>query len=189
MVRARHAMEKTDVAVLVVDAAAGVVRRDAAIAGEAEAAGCGVVIAANKWDLVKDRGPGFVTEFDEALRDTLKFLEYAPIVHVSAVSGERGGRLLELIDEVAAARRTKVATGELNRVVTRATRAHRPAGASQRTVHIRYAVQTGVAPPTFTLFTSRGARLHFSSERFLRRRLREAFGFTGTPIRLKARGR
>ena len=189
VVRARHAMEKTDVAVLVVDAAAGVVRRDAAIAGEAEAAGCGVVIAANKWDLVKDRGPGFVTEFDEALRDTLKFLEYAPIVHVSAVSGERGGRLLELIDEVAAARRTKVATGELNRVVTRATRAHRPAGASQRTVHIRYAVQTGVAPPTFTLFTSRGARLHFSSERFLRRRLREAFGFTGTPIRLKARGR
>ena len=148
-----------------------------------------MVIAANKWDLVKDRGPGFVTEFDEALRDTLKFVDYAPIVHVSAVSGERTGRLLELIDEVAAARRIKVTTGELNRVITRATRAHRPSGASQRAVQIRYAVQTGVAPPTFTLFTSRGARLHFSSERFLHRRLREAFGFTGTPIRLKARGR
>ena len=189
VVRARHAMERTDVAVLVVDAAAGVVKRDAAIAGEAEAAGCGVVIAANKWDLVKDRGPGFVTGFDEQLRDTLKFVDYAPIVHVSAATGERTGRLLELIDEVAAARRIKVTTGELNRVVIRATRAHRPSGASQRAVQIRYVVQTGVAPPTFTLFTSRGARLHFSSERFLRRRLREAFGFTGTPIRLKARGR
>ncbi len=189
VVRARHAMERTDVAVIVVDAAAGVVKRDAAIAGEAEAAGCGVVLAANKWDLVKDRGPGFAARFDEDLRDALKFVDYAPIVHLSAVTGERTGRLLELVDEVAAARRTKVTTGELNRVVARATRDHRPSGAEQRAVNIRYAVQTGVAPPTFTLFTGRGARLHFSSERFLRRRLREAFGFVGTPIRLKARGR
>ncbi len=189
VVRARHAMERTDVAVIVVDAAAGVVKRDAAIAGEAEAAGCGVVLAANKWDLVKGRGPGFAARFDEELRDALKFVDYAPIVHLSAMTGERTERLLKLVDEVAAARRTKVATGELNRVVARATRDHRPSGAAQRTVHIRYAVQTGVAPPTFTLFTGRGARLHFSSERFLRRRLREAFGFTGTPIRLKARGR
>ena len=189
VVRARHAMERTDVAVIVVDAAAGVVKRDAAIAGEAEAAGCGVVLAANKWDLVRDRGPGFAARFDEELRDTLKFVDYAPIVHLSAMTGERTERLLKLIDEVAAARRTKVATGELNRVVARAIRDHRPSGAGQRTVHIRYVVQTGVAPPVFTLFTGRGARLHFSSERFLRRRLREAFGFAGTPIRLKARGR
>lgn len=190
VVRARHALERTDVAVLVVDAAAGVVKRDAAIAGEAEEAGCGVVVAANKWDLVKDRGPGFVTRFDEDLRDALKFVDYAPIVRVSAMTGERTGRLLQLVDEVAAARRREVGTGALNRVVARAARDHRPSGASGRgTVNIRYAVQTGVAPPTFTLFTSRGARLHFSSERFLRRRLREAFGFTGTPIRLKARGR
>lgn len=189
VVRARHAMEHTDVAVIVVDAAAGIVKRDAAIAGEAEAAGCGVVLAANKWDLVKDRGPGFAGRFDEELRDALKFVDYAPVVHLSAMTGERTGRLLKLVDEIAAARRTKVTTGELNRVVARATRDHRLSGAGQRAVHIRYAVQTGVAPPTFTLFTSRGARLHFSSERFIRRRLREAFGFTGTPIRLKARGR
>lgn len=189
VVRARRALEGRDVAVLVVDAAAGVVKRDAAIAGEAEAAGCGVVIAANKWDLVKDRGPGFVTRFDEDLRAALKFVDYAPLVHVSATTGERAGRLLELVDEVAAARRVKVGTGELNRVVSRAARDHRPSGAGRGGVQVRYAVQTGVAPPTFTLFTGRGVRLHFSSERFLRRRLREAFGFTGTPIRLKARGR
>ena len=189
VVRARHAMEQTDVAVLVVDAEAGVGKRDATIAGEAEAAGCGVVIAANKWDLVKPRGPDFVPEFDEQLRDTLKFIDYAPAVHLSALTGERTGRLLALIDEVAKARRRQVTTGELNRVVAKAIRAQTPSGAAKGTVHIRYAVQTGVAPPTFTLFTSRGARLHFSYERFLRNRLRDAFGFKGTPIRLKVRGR
>ena len=189
VVRARHAMEQADVAVLVVDAAAGVGKRDASIAGEAEAAGCGVVIAANKWDLVKGRGPDFAKEFDQRLRDALKFADWAPIVHLSALTGERTQRLLAVIDEVEAARRREVTTGELNRVIERATRAQAPAGVGHRAVRIRYSVQTGVAPPTFTLFTSRGARLHFSYERFIRNRLREAFGFKGTPIRLKVRGR
>ena len=189
VVRARHAMEKADVAVLVVDAEAGVGRRDASIAGEAAAAGCGMVIAANKWDLVKDRGPDFAKQFDLRLRDELKFAEYAPIVHLSALTGERTEHLLGLIDEVDAARRHQVTTGELNRVIGRATRAQTPSGAGHGSVQIRYAVQTGVAPPIFTLFTSRGARLHFSYERFIRNRLREAFGFKGTPIRLKVRGR
>lgn len=189
VVRARHAMEQSDVAVLVVDAAAGVGKRDASIAGEAEAAGCGVVIAANKWDLVKDRGADFVTQFDQRVRDALKFVDYAPVVHLSAMTGERTGRLLTLVDEVGEARRRKVTTGELNRMLRRATSIQTPSRAGRGAVQIRYAVQTGVAPPIFTLFTSRGARLHFSYERFLRNRLREAFGFKGTPIRLKARGR
>ena len=189
VVRARHAMEQADVAVLVVDAAGGVGRRDASIAGEAAAAGCGMVIAANKWDLVKDRGPDFAKQFDQRLRDALKFADYAPIVHLSALTGERTERLLALIDEVDAARRHQVTTGELNRVIGRATRAQTPSGVGRGSVQIRYAVQTGVAPPIFTLFTSRGARLHFSYERFIRNRLRDAFGFKGTPIRLKVRGR
>ena len=189
VVRARHAMEQADVAVLVVDAAAGVGRRDASIAGEAAGAGCGLIIAANKWDLVKDRGPDFVAEFDERLRHALKFADYAPVVHLSALTGERTERLLSLIDEVDAARRRQVTTGELNRVLGHATRVQTPSGVGRGSVQIRYGVQTGVAPPIFTLFTSRGARLHFSYERFIQNRLREAFGFTGTPIRLKVRGR
>jgi len=189
VVRARHAMEKADVAVLVVDAAAGVGRRDASIAGEAVGAGCGLIIAANKWDLVKDRGPDFAKDFDGRLRDALKFAEYAPIVHLSALTGERTERLLVRITEVDAARRQEVATGELNRVLGRATRVQSPSGVGHGSVQIRYGVQTGVAPPIFTLFTSRGARLHFSYERFIQNQLREAFGFTGTPIRLKVRGR
>ena len=94
-----------------------------------------------------------------------------------------------MADDVDAARRRQVTTGELNRVLERATRAQTPSGAGHGSIRIRYGVQTGVAPPTFTLFTSRGERLHFSYERFLRKRLREAFGFKGTPIRLKVRGR
>ena len=189
VVRARHAMEQADVAVLVVDAVAGVGRRDASIAGEAAGAGCGVIIAANKWDLVKGRGPDFAKEFDDRLREALKFADYAPIVHLSALTGERTERLLALIDEVDAARRRQVTTGELNRVLGHATRTQSPSGVGRGSVQIRYGVQTGIAPPIFTLFTSRGARLHFSYERFIQNRLREAFGFTGTPIRLKVRGR
>ena len=189
VVRARHAMEKSDVAVLVVDATAGVGRRDASIAGEAVAAGCGVVVAANKWDLVPDRTADFAEQFDDRLRDELKFADYAPILHLSALTGERTERLLGLVDEVDAARRRQVATGELNRVIRRAVQAQSPSGVGRGSVQIRYAVQTGVAPPIFTLFTSRGARLHFSYERFIQNRLREAFGFRGTPIRLKVRGR
>ena len=189
VVRARHAMEQADVAVLVVDAVAGVGRRDASIAGEAAGAGCGVIIAANKWDLVKGRGPDFAKEFDDRLREALKFADYAPIVHLSALTGERTERLLALIDEVDAARRRQVPTGELNRVLGHATRTQSPSGVGRGSVQIRYGVQTGIAPPIFTLFTSRGARLHFSYERFIQNRLREALGFTGTPIRLKVRGR
>ena len=189
VVRARHAMEQADVAVLVVDAVAGVGRRDASIAGEAAGAGCGVIIAANKWDLVKSRGPDFAKEFDDRLREALKLADYAPIVHLSALTGERTERLLALIDEVDAARRRQVTTGELNRVLGHATRTQTPSGVGRGSVQIRYGVQTGIAPPIFTLFTSRGARLHFSYERFIQNRLREAFGFTGTPIRLKVRGR
>ena len=189
VVRARHAMEQADVAVLVVDAVAGVGRRDASIAGEAAGAGCGVIIAANKWDLVKGRGPDFAKEFDDRLREALKFADYAPIVHLSALTGERTERLLALIDEVDAARRRQVTTGELNRVLGHATRTQSPSGVGRGSVQIRYGVQTGIAPPIFTLFTSRGVRLHFSYERFIQNRVREAFGFTGTPIRLKVRGR
>ena len=189
VVRARHAMVKTEVAVLVIDAEAGVGKRDASIAGEAAEAGCSVVIAANKWDLVRDRGGRFAKEFDDGLRDMLKFIDYAPLVHISAVTGERMDRLLSLIQEVVVARRVQVGTGELNRVLKEAVRIHAPSSEGRRSVRIRYGVQTGVAPPTFTIFTNSGARLHFSYERFLQNRLREAFGYKGTPIRLKARGR
>jgi GTP-binding protein len=189
VVMARRAMERADVAVLVVDATEGAGDREAAIAGEAEQAGCGIVIAINKWDLVRGQGPDFVKAFDDKLRFQLKFLEFAPIVHVSALTGERAPKLLEVVDRVAVARKQRVSTGELNRFIEAVTSTHPPASPERRAVRILYAAQTGTAPPSFVLFTNVATRLHFSYERFLVNRIRESFGFEGSPIRLAVRKR
>jgi GTPase len=186
---ARRAIEKADVVVLVVDATVGATDQDAAIAGEADKQGRGVIIAANKWDLVKDRGPDFVKGFDEELRRQLKFLDYAPVLHLSAQTGERTPKLLEAIDRVAAARLVRVATPKLNRFVQEITGAHPPASPTRRQVRILYAAQTGVAPPTFVLFTNVATSFHFSYERFLVNQLRHEYGFVGSPIRLQVRRR
>lgn len=186
---ARRAIEQADIVVLVVDANAGATDQDAAIAGEADRAGRGVIVVANKWDLMKDRGPDFSKTFDEELRRQLKFLEYAPVLHISAATGERTGKLLEWIDKVAAARQKRVPTGELNRFVGEVTAAHPPASPGRRHVRILYAAQTAVAPPTFVFFTNVATTFHFSYERFLVNQLRERFGFEGSPIRLHVRRR
>jgi GTP-binding protein len=187
VVVARRAIEKADVAVLVIDSVEGATDQDAAIAGEADQAGCGVIIAANKWDLMKARGPDFSKTFDEELRRRLKFLEYAPILHISAATGERAGKVLETIDQVAEARNRRIPTGELNRFVQAVTAVHPPASPGRKHVRILYAAQTGVAPPTFVFFTNVATEFHFSYERFLVNRLRESFGLAGTPIRIQVR--
>ena len=184
---ARRAIEKADVAVLVVDATEGATDQDAAIAGEAEKAGCGVVIAANKWDLMKGRGAEFSKSFDENLRDQLKFLDFAPVLHISAATGERAGKVLETIDKGAEARSKRVPTGELNRFIQAVTAVHPPASPGRRQVRILYAAQTSVDPPTFVFFTNVATEFHFSYERFLVNRLRESFGLLGSPIRIHVR--
>jgi GTPase len=189
VILARRAIEQADVAVLVVDATEGATDQDAAIAGEADKAGSGVIVVANKWDLMKGRGPDFSKEFDENLRRQLKFLEYAPVMHLSALTGERTPKLLEMIDRVAESRLRRIPTAELNRFVQAVTAVHPPASPGRREVRILYAAQTAVAPPTFVFFTNVATSFHFSYERFLANRLRESFGLMGTPIRLKVRRR
>ena len=189
VVVARRAIEKADVAVLVIDSVEGPTDQDAAIAGEADKAGCGVIIAANKWDLQKGKGPDFAKVFDDELRRRLKFLEYAQVLHVSAATGERTPKLVEAIDKVAEARRRRVSTGELNRFIEAVTAVHPPTSPGRREVKILYAAQTGIEPPTFVFFTNVATEFHFSYERFLTNRLRESFGFAGTPIRLHVRRR
>ena len=186
---AKRAIEKADVAVIVVDATEGATDQDAAIAGEAEKAGCGVIIAANKWDLMKGRGVEFSKEFDEELRRQVKFLDYAPLLHISAATGERAGKVVETIDKVAEARMRRIPTGELNRFVQAVTAVHPPASPGKREVRILYAAQTSVAPPTFVFFTNVATEFHFSYERFLVNRLRESFGLLGTPVRIQVRKR
>jgi len=189
VVLAKRAVTRADVAVLVIDAVEGATDREAAIAGEAEKAGCGIVLVLNKWDLLKGQGQAFVREHEERIRFQLKFLEYAPILRLSALTGERTGKLLETVDRVAKARRRRVTTGELNRFLEAATADHAPSSPERRQVRILYGTQTGTAPPSFVLFTNVATSLHFSYERYLVNRLRETFGFEGTPIRLSVRRR
>ena len=186
---ARRAIEQADVAVLVVDAVEGATDQDATIAGEAEKTGCGVIIAANKWDLMKGRGADFSKEFDDKLRQQVKFLDYAQILHISARTGERTPKLLEAIDRVADARLHRIPTAELNRFVQAVTAVHPPASPGRREVRILYAAQVGVAPPEFVFFTNVATTLHFSYERFLKNQLRQSFGLEGTPIRIQVRKR
>jgi GTP-binding protein len=187
VVLARRAIEKADVTVLVIDSSEGVADQDATIAGEAEKAGSGIIIAANKWDLMKGREADFSKTFDNELRRQIKFLDYAPVLHISAATGERTGKVLEMIDKVAEARMSRVPTGELNRFLKTVTAAHPPVSPGKRHVRILYAAQTSVAPPTFVFFTNVATEFHFSYERFLANQLRESFGLMGTPIRVKVR--
>jgi len=186
---ARRAIESADVVVLVVDAAEGATDQDAAIAGEADRLGRGIIIVANKWDLTKENGQDFVKGFDEALRRQLKFLDYATILHISALTGERTPKLLEAIDKVAESRQRRVKTTDLNKFVERVAAEHPPASPGKAHVRILYAAQTGVAPPTFVFFTNVATTFHFSYQRYLENRLRSEFGFEGTPIRIHVRAR
>jgi GTP-binding protein len=186
---ARRVIEAADVVVVVIDATQGATDQDAAIAGEADRMGRGIIIAANKWDLMKEGGPEFVKTFDEALRRQLKFLDYATVLHISAATGERTSRLLETIDKVAESRRHRVKTTDLNKFVERVAAEHPPASPGRRHVRILYAAQTSVAPPTFVFFTNVATTFHFSYQRYLENRLREEFGFLGTPIRIHVRAR
>jgi GTP-binding protein len=186
---AKAAIAEADVVVLMIDAGEGATDLDAAIGGEADRAGRGIVIAANKWDLTKGRGPDFANEFDAALRRKMRFLDYAPVLHVSALTGERTSRILETIDRVAAARRQRVPTPALNKFVEAVTAANPPVSPGRRHVRILYAAQIGAAPPSFVFFTNVATTFHFSYERFLVNKLREEFGFSGSPIRLQVRRR
>jgi GTPase len=186
---ARRAIEQADVAVIVIDSTEGATDQDAAIAGEADKAGCGVIIAANKWDLMKGRGQDFSKTFDEDIRRQLKFLDYAPLLHISAATGERAGKVLEMIDKVAEARTRRIPTSELNRFVQAVSAVHPPASPGKKQVRILYAAQTGVTPPTFVFFTNVATEFHFSYERFLVNRLRESFGLMGSPVRIQVRRR
>ena len=186
---ARRAIEQADIAVIVIDANEGATDQDAAIAGEADRAGRGVIIAANKWDLMKGRGPDFSKQFDEEVRRRLKFLEYAPVLHISAATGERTPKLLETIDRVAEARKRRIPTSELNKFIEAVTAVHPPASPGKKEVRILYAVQVGIAPPSFVFFTNVATTFHFSYERFLVNQLRDSFGFFGSPIRIEVRAR
>jgi GTP-binding protein len=186
---AKRSIAEADIVALMIDADEGATEQDAAIGGEADRAGRGIVVVANKWDLVKSRGADYSKQFDEETRHRMRFLDYAPILHISARTGERAPKVLETIDKIAESRRKRVPTPTLNRFVEAITAANPPVSPGRKHVRILYAAQVGIAPPTFVLFTNVATTFHFSYERFLINQIRESFGFVGTPIRLQVRRR
>ena len=189
VVQARRAIERADVAVLVLDAAEGLREMDATIGGEVQEAGAGVVVAVNKWDLAPEKKLA-QRAFETDVREHLKFLPWAPIVFLSAKSGRGLGQLFDAVDRVHAARQARVTTGELNRLLARAAERYAPkADKGNQPVRILYGSQIGTAPPTFAVSINHPVDLHFSYRRYLENQIREAFGFEGTPIRLKVRHR
>jgi GTP-binding protein len=189
VVQARRSIERADVVILILDGGEGMREMDATIAGYAQEAGRGVVIAVNKWDLSPE-GSRARRTFEEEVRRHLKFLSWAPLAFVSARSGKGLRGLLDAADRVQAARRTRVTTGELNRLLAKAAEAYAPkAEKGDRPVRILFGTQIGIAPPTFVLSLNHPVNLHFSYRRYLENQLRAAFGFEGTPIVLKVRTR
>jgi GTP-binding protein len=185
VIQARKHLERADVALLVLDAIEGVTALDANIGGYAHESGRSIVLVVNKWDAVR-RGPDSTLQQTEIIRRRMKYLDYAPIVFISALKGQRLNKLLATVARVAEARRRRISTAEMNRFLQQVnfdratTPAHRPG-------RIYFLTQAGVAPPTFIAFTHRRGSLHFSLERFLENRIREHFDFTGTPLVIKSR--
>ena len=201
VVMARKHLEAADVALLIVDATEGVTALDANIAGYAHESGRSVIIVVNKWDLVGPpasddparpaayrQRPADRALYERQVRDGLKFLAYAPVLFISATAGRGTDKLFALVEQVAEARRKRVPTAEINRFLKTVDFQRASVPMSKR-VKILYMTQAAVAPPTFVLFTDRAVKLHFSFQRFLENQIRRAFGFTGTPIWIKTRGR
>ncbi len=203
VVMARKHLEAADIALLVIDATEGVSQLDAAIAGYAHESGRSVIIIVNKWDLVisgekkavsqskaarmrESKRPADRDAYEQRLRYGLKFLSYAPVLFVSATTGKGTEKIFPVLEQVAAERRKRVTTGEMNRFLKHVDFERASVPVRSR-VRIYYLTQAAVAPPTFILFTDRAVKLHFSYQRFLENQIRAAFGFVGTPIWIKNR--
>jgi len=193
VVMARRHLEAADVALLILDATAGVTSSDATIGGYAHESGRSVIIVVNKWDAVTTgrtdgKPPADREIFERQLRSVLKYLSYAPVIFLSAREGTNLDRIMREVKTVAAERRKRVTTGQMNRFLDRIDFQRAPVPMAKR-VRIFYMTQAAVAPPTFVLFTDREIELHFAFKRFLENQIREAFGFEGTPIWFKVKGR
>ena len=191
VIMARKSLERADVAIVLIDAIEGVTALDANIAGYAVDAGCSIIIAVNKWDVLADKETNTAAEFERSLRDKMKFLEWAPVITMSALTGQRVERILPLVARADEARNRRVPTSQLNDFFERAIAQPRggtaptPGRSGFSRLKVQYLTQVGVRPPKFVVFTSGGKPgLHFSYERYLLNRLREEFDFFATPLKI-----
>lgn len=188
VLRALRAIERSDVVLVVLNAEEGIREQDKKIAGYAHEAGKGVIIVVNKWDAI-EKNDKTMKEFEENIREHFKYLDYAPIVYLSAVTKQRVNTLLPIIDTVSENHSMRVQSSILNEVIMDAIAMNPTPQDKGRRLRIYYATQVAVKPPTFVVFVNEPEIMHFSYERFLENQIRQAFGFEGTPIRLISRKR
>lgn len=188
ILRTVSAVERADVAVLVIDATEGVTEQDAKIAGIAHDRGRGMIIAVNKWDAI-EKDNNTVKKFTEKIRSTLSFMPYAEIVFISAQTGQRLPKLFDVIDMVIQNHSLRIATGVLNEILTEAVAMQQPPSDKGRRLKIFYMTQVSVKPPTFVIFVNDKQLMHFSYTRYIENKIREAFGFGGTSLKFIIRER
>lgn len=188
IVRTVSAVERADIAVLVIDAKEGVTEQDAKIAGIAHDRGKAVIIAVNKWDAI-EKNDKTIYRFTEKIRETLSFMPYAEILFISAQTGQRMNKLFETIDAVSENHSMRVQTGVLNEIMMQAVAMQQPPTDKGKRLKLFYITQVAVKPPTFVIFVNDKELMHFSYTRYIENQIRETFGFKGTPLRFIIRER
>ena len=188
IVRTVGAVERADVVILVIDAVEGVTEQDAKIAGIAHERGKGIIIAVNKWDAI-EKDDKTIYKHTEKIRQILSFMPYAEIMYVSAETGQRLNKLYDMIDMVIENQTLRVATGVLNEILTEAMAMQQPPSDRGKRLKIYYMTQVSVKPPTFVIFVNDKELMHFSYTRYIENKIREAFGFRGTPLKFIIRER
>ena len=188
VLRAKMAVERADVCLLVIDAAEGITEQDEKIAGIAHEAGKPTIICVNKWDLI-EKDNSTTNSFTKKIYDALSYMTYAPLLFISALTGQRVHKLFEFINYVHNQTNMRISTGMLNDVLAEAVNRVQPPTDRGRRLKIYYMTQTSVAPPTFVMFCNDAELFHFSYQRYLENCLRQTFGFKGTPIRMVVRQR
>ena len=186
IMRTLLAIERADVCLMMIDAVEGVTDQDAKIAGEAHEAGKGVIIVVNKWDAV-EKETGTLEQYKKDIYQKLKYLSYAPIIFISALTGQRVNKLFDLINHVAEQNALRITTSVLNQVINEAIAIVQPPSDKGRRLRIYYGTQVSTKPPTFVVFVNNKQLFHFSYERYLVNQIRKEFGLEGTPIRIIAR--
>ena len=188
IIRTVTAVERADVVLMVIDAAEGVTEQDAKIAGIAHERGKGVIIVVNKWDAI-EKNDRTMREYESRIRQVISYMPYAEIMYVSAVTGQRLNRMYDMIDMVIANQTMRIATGVLNEIMTEAVAMQQPPSDKGKRLKLYYITQVSVKPPTFVIFVNDRELMHFSYTRYLENKIREAFGFRGTPLRFIIRER
>lgn len=188
IIRTVSAVERADVVILVIDATEGVTEQDAKIAGIAHDRGKGIIVAVNKWDAI-EKNDKTIYEFTKKIKDTLSYMQYAEMVFISAVTGQRMNRLFELIDMVRENQTLRVATGVLNEIMAEAVALQQPPSDKGKRLKLFYMTQVAVKPPTFVIFVNDKELMHFSYVRYLENKIRESFGFRGTALKFLIRER